>query len=227
MFVMRIVEVNKSFLRKISSLLPFNQGWGDRLRGMMSLFMISLMLDRNFRVEITHPCNLTHILRPNLYNWTQSIAGLIVTDPRTHRRRFNLTRKMLITTANAKEEILRNVSEILYTNRTIDSIWSEDVLYWATNKDYFHQLAENKFYRKKFKSYGILTKYNIKLEILFPLFYEILFQPVQTIQEHIQQVKFKQKHQHVICTQIRTGFIRILLVHFIPLDHFRSKSDYS
>lgn len=194
---------------------------------MMSLFMISLMLDRNFRVEITHPCNLTHILRPNLYNWTQSIAGLIVTDPRTHRRRFNLTRKMLITTANAKEEILRNVSEILYTNRTIDSIWSEDVLYWATNKDYFHQLAENKFYRKKFKSYGILTKYNIKLEILFPLFYEILFQPVQTIQEHIQQVKFKQKHQHVICTQIRTGFIRILLVHFIPLDHFRSKSDYS
>lgn len=181
------------------------KGWGDRLRGIMSLFMLSLMLDRNFRIEITHPCNLTYILRPNLYNWTQSIAGLIVVDPQTHRRRFNLTRKMLITTANAREEILRNVSEILYSNGSIDSIWSEDVLYWATNKDYFHQLAENKFYRKKFKSYGILTKYNIKLEILFPLFYEILFRPVQSIQQHIARFKFKQKHQSVICTQIRTG----------------------
>ena len=175
--------------------------------------MLSLMLDRNFRIEITHPCNLTYILRPNLYNWTQSIAGLIVVDPRTHRRRFNLTRKMLITTANAREEILRNVSDILYSNGTIDSIWSEDVLYWATNKDYFHQLAENKFYRKKFKSYGILTKYNIKLEILFPLFYEILFRPVQTIEQHVEQFKFKQKHQSVICAQIRTGFFspRILI----------------
>ncbi len=171
----------------------------------MSLFMLSLMLDRNFRIEITHPCNLTHILRPNLYNWTQSINGLIVVDPQTHRRRFNLTRKMLITTANAKEEILRNVSQILYHNKTIDSIWSEDVLYWATNKDYFHQLSENIFYRKKFKSYGIMTKYNIKLETLFPLFYEILFQPIEQIQQQILQYRSKVHNKQIICAQIRTG----------------------
>ncbi len=171
----------------------------------MSLFMLSLMLDRNFRIEITHPCNLTHILRPNLYNWTQSIDGLIVIDPITHRRRFNLTRKMLITTANVREEYLTNVSQILYNNRTIDSIWPEDVLYWATNKDYFYQLSNNIFYRKKFKSYGIMTKYNIKLEVLFPLFYEILFRPVQKIQQHILKYKSKQKNNQIICVQIRTG----------------------
>ncbi|CAF1213398.1 unnamed protein product [Rotaria sordida] len=180
-------------------------GWGDRLRGIMSLFMLSLMLDRNFRIEITHPCNLTHILRPNLYNWTQSIDGLVVVDPITHRRRFNLTRKMLITTANARKEVLTNVSQILYNNRSIDSIWSEDVLYWATNKDYFYQLSNNIFYRKKFKSYGIMTKYNIKLEILFSLFYEILFRPVNKIQQHILQYKLKHKNNHIICAQIRTG----------------------
>jgi hypothetical protein len=167
--------------------------------------MLSLMLDRNFRIEITHPCNLTHILRPNLYNWTQSIDGLIVVDPQTHRRRFNLTRKMLITTANTGEDILKNVSDILYNNRTIDQIWSEDVLYWATNKDYFYQLSNNLFYRKKFKSYGIMTKYNIKLEILFPLFYEILFRPVHQIEQHILQYKLKQKNKQIICAQIRTG----------------------
>ncbi|CAF0760420.1 unnamed protein product [Adineta steineri] len=180
-------------------------GWGDRLRGIMSLFMLSLMLDRNFRIEITHPCNLTHILRPNLYNWTQSIDGLIAIDPITHRRRFNLTRKMLITTANTQQNILTNVSQILHHNNSIDSIWSEDVLYWATNKDYFYQLSNNIFYRKKFKSYGIMTKYNIKLEILFPLFYEILFRPVQKIQQHILKYKFKQKTHQIICAQIRTG----------------------
>jgi hypothetical protein len=169
--------------------------------------MLSLVLDRNFRIEITHPCNLTHMLRPNLYNWTQSIDGLIVVDPQTHRRRFNLTRKMLITTANARKEVLTNVSQILLNNRSIDSIWSEDVLYWATNKDYFHELSENLFYRKKFKSYGIMTKYNIKLETLFPLFYEILFRPVHRIQQHILKYESQQKNNQIICAQIRTGRI--------------------
>ena len=193
------------FIINSSSFFISSSGWGDRLRGIMSLFMLSLMLDRNFRIEITHPCNLTHILRPNLYNWTQSIYGLIVVDPLTHRRRFNLTRKMLITTANARQDILTNVSQILYNNRSIDSIWSEDVLYWATNKDYFHQLSNNLFYRNKFKSYGIMTKYNIKLEILFPLFYEILFRPVHTIQQQISKYKSKQRNKQIICAQIRTG----------------------
>ena len=180
-------------------------GWGDRLRGIMSLFMISLILDRRFRIEVTHPCNLTYILRPHLYNWTQTIDGLVVVDPLTHRRRFNLTRKMLITTANVRQEILQNVSEILNNSRSIDSIWTEDVLYWATNKDYFHQLSNNIFYRKKFKSFGIMTKYNIKLETLFPLLYEILFRPVEVIQQLILQTQSKQIKKRVICAQIRTG----------------------
>ena len=176
----------------------------------MSLFMLSLVLDRNFRIEITHPCNLTYILRPNLYNWSQPIDGLVIVDPQTHRRRYNLTRKMLITTANVREEILRNVSQILDNNRSIDLVWPEDVLYWATNKDYFHQLSNNIFYRKKFKSYGIMTKYDIKLEILFPLFYEVLFRPVDKIQQNILQYKLKKNINHVICAQIRTGKIFLM-----------------
>jgi hypothetical protein len=188
--------------------------------------MLSLMLDRNFRIEITHPCNLTTILRPNLYNWAQSIDGLIVTDPETHRRRFNLTRKMLITTANAREDVLKNVSDILNNTRIIDSIWSEDVLYWATNKDYFYQLSNNVNYRKKFKSYGIMTKYNIKLEILFPLFYEILFRPVQNIEQHILQYKLKEKNKQIICAQIRTGTLFLFQIKFLYLN-FRKKSNNS
>lgn len=171
----------------------------------MSVFMLSLMLDRHFRIEITHPCNLTHILRPNLYDWIHSMDDLIVIDPITHRRRYNITRKMIITTANAQKEVLTNVSQILHNNRSIESIWPEDVVYWATNKDYFYQLSNNLFYRKKFKSYGIMTKYNIKLEILYPLFYEILFRPVQKIQQHLSYYITEKKYHHIICMQIRTG----------------------
>ena len=179
--------------------------------------MISLILDRHFRIEVTHPCNLTYILRPHLYNWTQTIDGLVVIDPLTRHRRFNLTRKMLITTANVRQEILQNVSEILNNSRSIDSIWTEDVIYWATNKDYFHQLSNNVFYRKKFKSFGIMTKYNIKLETLFPLLYEILFRPVEVIQQHILQTQSKQIKKRVICAQIRTGTV----------DSLRSMSEHS
>ena len=56
-----------------------------------------------------------------------------------------------------------------------------------------------------------MTKYNIKLETLFSLFYEILFQPVQRIQQHILQYKSKITNQQIICAQIRTGEKRISL----------------
>ena len=126
-------------------------------------------------------------------------------SPLTRRRRFNLTRKMLITTAHTRREILSNVSNILTHNKSIDGIWPEDVLYWATNRDYFYQLSNNVHLRKKFKSYGIMTKYNIKLETLFPLLYEILFRPVRQIEDEIDKFKARRTHQPVVCAQIRTG----------------------
>ena len=167
--------------------------------------MLSLMLDRNFRIEITHPCNVSHALRPSFYDWGAQIPEFILTDPTTNKLRYRLTRKMIVTTANARIEVINNVSEILSTNRSIDSLWSEDILYWASNKDYFHQMSNNIHYRKKFKSYGIMTKYDIKLETLFPFFYEILFRPIDDIQEQISNFRLKKKDQPIICAQIRTG----------------------
>ncbi|CAF0755482.1 unnamed protein product [Didymodactylos carnosus] len=177
-------------------------GWGDRLRGIMSVFMMSLMLDRNFQIEITHPCNLTRILKPNFYNWLQPL-NLIRRNNLT-RKRYKLTRKMIITSANAKEFFLKNVSRII-RNSTIDEIWPEDVLYIATNKNYYYEMSENVRYRKKFKTYGILTKYNIKLETLFPLFYELLFQPVERVKNQIEKYTKMRLNKTLICAQMRTG----------------------
>ncbi|CAF1560165.1 unnamed protein product, partial [Didymodactylos carnosus] len=177
-------------------------GWGDRLRGIMSTFMMSLMLDRDFRIEITHPCNLTRVLKPNFYNWLRPL-NVLRRDPITHKS-HKLTLKAIMTTDNIKKSYLKNVSKIIQ-NSTINQIWSEDIIYMSTNKNYFHEMSENLRYRKKFKTYGILTKYDIKLETLFPLFYELLFQPVERVKQQIEQYINMRKNRTLICAQLRKG----------------------
>ncbi|CAF1247205.1 unnamed protein product [Didymodactylos carnosus] len=178
------------------------EGWGDRLRGIMSTFMMSLMLDRDFRIEITHPCNLTRVLKPNFYNWLRPL-NVLRRDPITHKS-HKLTLKAIMTTDNIKKSYLKNVSKIIQ-NSTINQIWSEDIIYMSTNKNYFHEMSENLRYRKKFKTYGILTKYDIKLETLFPLFYELLFQPVERVKQQIEQYINMRKNRTLICAQLRKG----------------------
>ena len=44
-------------------------GWADRLKGIMSTYALSLLLNRTFSIQITQPCPLEKILLPNRINW--------------------------------------------------------------------------------------------------------------------------------------------------------------
>ncbi|KAL4228558.1 hypothetical protein ACF0H5_011608 [Mactra antiquata] len=45
-------------------------GWGDRQKGSVSAFLLSLMTSRSFIINITTPCDVENILKPAMYNWT-------------------------------------------------------------------------------------------------------------------------------------------------------------
>lgn len=45
-------------------------GWGDRLRDIMSVHILALVTRRRFIIDINRPCPISHVLQPNLVNWT-------------------------------------------------------------------------------------------------------------------------------------------------------------
>ena len=49
-------------------------GWGDRQKGIVSTFLLSLLTERLFIIDIDNPCKLENILVPNIYNWSTCLA---------------------------------------------------------------------------------------------------------------------------------------------------------
>jgi hypothetical protein len=48
-------------------------GWGDRLKGIMSSFMLSLVLGRRFLIKIEHPCDMKHFFSDNDKYWSEPL----------------------------------------------------------------------------------------------------------------------------------------------------------
>ena len=44
-------------------------GWGDRIRGLYSVYMLSILQKRTFGIEITKPCTIEEVYRPNMLDW--------------------------------------------------------------------------------------------------------------------------------------------------------------
>ena len=53
-------------------------GWGDRLRGLYSVYLLSVLQNRSFGIEMNRPCPIEKFIRPAVLNWTifkKSIIG--------------------------------------------------------------------------------------------------------------------------------------------------------
>lgn len=49
-------------------------GHGDRLKGIMSLYLWSLLSNRTLLVRITRPCNFINLLEPNEVDWNRQVT---------------------------------------------------------------------------------------------------------------------------------------------------------
>ena len=52
----------------------FCGGIGDRLKGILSTYLWSLLTNRTFVVKITRPCNIINLMEPNLVDWDKQIG---------------------------------------------------------------------------------------------------------------------------------------------------------
>ncbi|KAL4228056.1 hypothetical protein ACF0H5_013492 [Mactra antiquata] len=46
-------------------------GWGDRQKGIVSAFLLALLSNRTFVIDLQVPCDVNNFIDPNMYDWTK------------------------------------------------------------------------------------------------------------------------------------------------------------
>uniref|UniRef100_A0A2C9L5E9 GT23 domain-containing protein n=1 Tax=Biomphalaria glabrata TaxID=6526 RepID=A0A2C9L5E9_BIOGL len=108
-------------------------GWGDRQHGVLSAYLLSIVTNRTFKVDMQSPCPLSKLYHPRLLNWRinqSELEGLSSTHLYAlNDRRFR--------------ESMREID--------FDEEYPQDVVYLTTNYDYFYNLKANPKYKSIFK----------------------------------------------------------------------------
>lgn len=162
-------------------------GWGDRLRGMTSTYILAVCLRRRFRIDMSSPMDLSYFLHPNFIDWK------MMTRP---------NHVVHINTMNSQqaESFHRNLS-----SENITDIWSkDDHVSLTTNGDYITPILKNRFFRSIISDVGIRSNESTQQD-LFPLIFELLFKPTSLISKQINTLLQNTSQQPILCMHIRLG----------------------
>ncbi|CAF2736802.1 unnamed protein product [Rotaria sp. Silwood2] len=170
-------------------------GWGDRLRGITSTFILAILSRRRFYIDMPYPCELTKFLKPNLYDWRPI-------EPESHRKHLYVE-----TTRN--NQLARILYEKISSTNFIND-WSQyEDIYITTNSDYITPVLANE-HLQNLVSLLNFSSYESSQARLFPLIYELLFLPTNQVMNLVDQLLIKLNDEknlkkQLICLHIRIG----------------------
>ncbi|PVD36242.1 hypothetical protein C0Q70_03220 [Pomacea canaliculata] len=163
-------------------------GWGDRQRGLLSVFLLSQVTGRRFGIKMSKPCDLTQLYVPNKYSW-------IVPDEELQGKSVRYWDDM-----NGSGGYNRLLNTIDFNQQ-----YPEEVIYIRTNVDYFYNLRNNKLYYPK-----IFPKWSTNSQsVMFRNGWKILMKPSDHLQEHLDaflsKVSYYNRTQPFVCIHFRMG----------------------
>lgn len=162
-------------------------GWGDRLRGITSTYILALCLRRRFLIDMPSPYELSHFLRPNFIDW------------KVKQRPMNLLEINSMNGRNARE-LDPNIS-----SGNLTEIWSNyDHVRLTTNADYITPILKNPFFRSIVSQIGIRSNESSQ-QGLFPLIFELLFKPTSLISNELDNLLQHTFNRTILCMHIRLG----------------------
>ncbi|CAF3372760.1 unnamed protein product [Rotaria socialis] len=172
----------------------FCGGLGDRFRGIVTCFILALASDRQFMIDMTHPLDVKNYLLPKMYNWITNYKSLNSNDSRK--------------TIHAIDSNPSLQNEIRNTN--FIETWSKyDIIDIYTNIDYVSDIFQNSFVQKNkiMKMFlDNLPMEQLTLHNLFPLFFEILFQPSLEIVNALEPIlQIIENGYALTCIHLRMG----------------------
>lgn len=164
-------------------------GLGDRLKGIMSAYVWSILTNRTLLIRINRPCNMATLLEPNLIDWNRN-----VNIDRSQ------TAEMFKYGDDAFKQRLASIDLTLLKQ-------TKRLIVLHTNRNYAETIGKNPLYRRQLEMNG-LDADRLDLPYTFERFYHRLFKLSPS-----QRVKFEQFRQRakptnqttLICVQIRIG----------------------
>lgn len=169
-------------------------GFGDRLRGIVSAYFLSLITGRRFLLSMTNPCNITRFLLPNRYDWSRPMRWK--TSNRSSLKVAVLDRNDLIPVFRATPFHLN---------------WSRyDQIEFSSNMDILTPLFANPWLNSSDIIRLILDEVpfaEAHLNTLFPLLYEFLFRPTDEVTRVIDRlfVHLDPEENPLVCLHARVG----------------------
>ncbi|CAF1634371.1 unnamed protein product [Adineta steineri] len=180
----------------IYSCKSFCGGWGDRLRGITSVYILALLTHRRFMIDMNYPCQIAQALEPNLVNWTYI----------QHTSLKNRTR-LLINTVPSWPATARTIMANTVKSEDFVKQWSAyDEVWISTNSDYMTSALHNPYLSSRTRTLlGRFPRTQVKMQTLFALLFEFLFKPTLPVQIRVNSILAAAYHHHLICLHIRIG----------------------
>ena len=172
----------------------FCGGLGDRLRGIISSYFLALVLHRKFMIHMRYPCEITHLLTPNRYNWIY------------RKLKSNATRSKKVIKAIDKPDILSELRSSSFLNE-----WAEyDDIIIYTNLDLLTAIFNNPAIRQNSVINIFLQQMlpeEANFQSLFSLLFEILFKPTKKVIQLIDPIleQIASFNMSLLCLHIRVG----------------------
>ncbi|XP_005100706.3 uncharacterized protein LOC101857650 [Aplysia californica] len=132
-------SADRKYLVYVCDDISWCGGWGDRQRGMVGMYLLARLVDRELRIVMSTPCSISQFYRPHLVNWIpqgdelKSSSHLAINT---------------FTVQNFKLELV---------DGDFNKKFPQKVLYLKSNQDFYTRLRKNKLYAGKLKRWSGLT----------------------------------------------------------------------
>ena len=170
-------------------------GWADRLKGIMSVYALSLLTNRHFLIDIRTPCNFSHLFMPNQIDWLPEHSGLHRNTKRTYIDCLN----------NFEPECLAKA------NYFLDNEHHLPVIAIKANQEWLTYFSKNSLFRSKILNLGFNSTQLFRLHLVFHQFYAKLLRLTPDMEKKYNEIKCDARitnQTQIFCAQIRIGGAR-------------------
>ena len=163
------------------------KGWGDRQRGIVSVYLLAQLTNRRFVLIHERPCSLLKFLAPSSYNWTYCL-DYVLSRPESHTQRF--------TQFNKRIEFQNRISE-----SDFKLVFYKQVVFIKTNQFWIDAVLAHKRSADNVAWAIGKTKAEIFKQVLSTLFkpHDVLNDEINKYLENVNE------RQTLVCSHIRVG----------------------
>ncbi|XP_069114288.1 uncharacterized protein [Argopecten irradians] len=161
-------------------------GWSDRIAGILTTFIISILAKRRFLVNFDKPCYLEDYFAPSYFSWRYEVSTVWNKSSSFHKLRNN----------NYKQ-----IEKYLFGREDINTYFTEDVVYLRMNWDFLRDFKSRPGIGK---DVPWITKYH--QADIYKHFIDVFFKLPPTSEIAIsERIRANRKRSKLACVHIRHG----------------------